>query len=185
MAASFPTSVKTFVDKTVYNTGFPFPSTTEFKSACDEITAIETALNSQLFNTDGTLKNLTISTVDLLALAITSSHATETRLKITNSGASGKAWALNSVADGSFRINISGEMIEALRISSAGNIGIGTVSPDANSILDLTSNTKAFLPPRMTTTEMNAISSPVEGMVIYNTTTHSLYFRNSSAWGAV
>jgi hypothetical protein len=44
MAASFPSSVKTFVDKTVYNTGFPFPSTTEFKSACDEITAIETAL---------------------------------------------------------------------------------------------------------------------------------------------
>lgn len=67
----------------------------------------------------------------------------------------------------------------------SGNVGIGTTSPNANAILDLTSTTKAFMPPRMTTTERNAISSPTAGMVIYNTSTNVLNFYNGSTWGAV
>jgi hypothetical protein len=41
------------------------------------------------------------------------------------------------------------------------------------------------LPPRMTTTERNAIVSPVAGLVIYNTTTNVLNFYNGTTWGAV
>ena len=36
-------------------------------------------------------------------------------------------------------------------IDSFGNVGIGTPTPNANAILDITSTTKAFMPPRMTT----------------------------------
>lgn len=58
-------------------------------------------------------------------------------------------------------------------------------TPDASSLLSLNSSTKGFLPPRMTTTERNAISSPAEGLVIYNETTQVLNFYNGTTWGAV
>ena len=51
-----------------------------------------------------------------------------------------------------------------LNINSSGNVGIGTTSPAATSILDLTSTTKGFLAPRMTTTQRDAIVSPATGL---------------------
>ena len=66
-----------------------------------------------------------------------------------------------------------------------GDVGIGTTSPDAAALLDVTSTTKGFLPPRMTTTQRDAISTPPAGLVIYNTTTNVLDFYNGSSWGAV
>ena len=56
------------------------------------------------------------------------------------------------------------------QISNA-QVGIGTINPDASSILDLTSNSKGLLTPRMTTEQRNLISSPATGLLIYNTTT--------------
>ena len=69
--------------------------------------------------------------------------------------------------------------------SFVGNVGIGTTAPNANAILDITSTTKAFMPPRMTTTQRDAIASPTEGMVIYNLTTHNLDFHNGTSWAGV
>ena len=70
-------------------------------------------------------------------------------------------------------------------IDSTGSFGFNTMTPDASAVIDLTSTTKGFLPPRMTTTERDAISTPAEGLVIYNTTTQVLNFYNGSSWGAV
>ena len=50
-------------------------------------------------------------------------------------------------------------------------VGIGTNSPNASAILDLSSTSKGILVPRMTTTERNAISSPSEGLLIFNSAT--------------
>ena len=47
--------------------------------------------------------------------------------------------------------------------------GIGTNSPDASAILDLTSTTQGFLPPRMTYAQMTAIVSPTAGLTVYCT----------------
>ena len=45
-------------------------------------------------------------------------------------------------------------------------------TPDASSVVDLSGNTtRGFLPPKMTTTQRNAISSPAIGLMIFNTTT--------------
>lgn len=55
-----------------------------------------------------------------------------------------------------------------------GQIGIGIITPDASSSLDVTSTTRGFLPPRMTTTQRNAISTPAEGLVVYDTNLHKL-----------
>lgn len=48
------------------------------------------------------------------------------------------------------------------------NVGIGTTTPNAGALLDLSSNSKALLLPRLTTAQRNAITNPVPGMLIYN-----------------
>ncbi len=68
---------------------------------------------------------------------------------------------------------------------TAQNVGIGTASPDAAALLEVTSTTKGFLPPRMTEVQRDAISSPPAGLMIYNTTTNKLNFYNGTAWEAV
>jgi hypothetical protein len=65
---------------------------------------------------------------------------------------------------------------------NGGSVGIGTASPGASALLDMTSTTKGFLPPRMTTAQRNAISSPATGLQIYNTTTNRLNVYNGTIW---
>jgi hypothetical protein len=55
-----------------------------------------------------------------------------------------------------------------ITVNLSGSIGIGG-SPNANAILDVTSTTKAFMPPRMTTAQKAAIASPTAGMVVFDT----------------
>lgn len=55
----------------------------------------------------------------------------------------------------------------------------------ASTIFDVQSTTQGVTFPRMTTTQRDAISSPTEGLVVYNTSTHVLNFHNGTAWGAV
>jgi hypothetical protein len=47
-----------------------------------------------------------------------------------------------------------------------GNVGIGTITPSSSAILDLSSTSKGFLPPRMTGAQANAIT-PVDGLMVY------------------
>jgi len=54
-------------------------------------------------------------------------------------------------------------------IASMAQVGIGTNSPNANAALDVVSTTQGILLPRMTTAQRNAISSPAEGLTIFNT----------------
>jgi len=71
-----------------------------------------------------------------------------------------------------------------MRITGAGNVGIGTTSPGASANLEVTSTKKGFLPQRMTTTQRDAITSPAAGLMIYNTTTAKLNVY-TTAWEAV
>jgi len=69
-------------------------------------------------------------------------------------------------------------------MESDGRIGFGTATPNARAIIDLTSTTQGFLPPRMTTAQRDAISSPPAGLMIYNTTTNKLNVY-TTAWEAI
>jgi hypothetical protein len=61
--------------------------------------------------------------------------------------------------------------------------GIGTTTPHASAKLDITSVDKGFLPPRMTSSQRDAIPSPAAGLMVYQTDgTSGLYYYNGSAW---
>jgi hypothetical protein len=55
-------------------------------------------------------------------------------------------------------------------------------SPDNSAMLDVKSTEKGFLPPRMNSSQRNAISSPATGLIIYNTDSLSLEFWDGAAW---
>ena len=59
-------------------------------------------------------------------------------------------------------------------------------APHGSAVLDVQSSSQGFLPPRLTTTQRNAISSPASGLLIYNTTTQCLeMFVPSGAWNQI
>jgi hypothetical protein len=55
-----------------------------------------------------------------------------------------------------------------------GQTGFGNATPDASAKVQIDSITQGFLPPRMTTTQRDAIASPAAGLIIYNITTAKL-----------
>lgn len=68
-------------------------------------------------------------------------------------------------------------------VNSYAQVGVGTITPDASSVLDVSSTTQGMLPPRMTTAQKNAIVSPADGLLVYDTTLKTLSCYNSSISG--
>lgn len=66
--------------------------------------------------------------------------------------------------------------------NTSGNVGIGTSSPNASAILDISSTTKGITFPRMTSTQSNAISSPTNGLQVFDITTNSIWYFDGSSW---
>jgi hypothetical protein len=67
-------------------------------------------------------------------------------------------------------------------ILSAQNIGFGTNTPHPSAMLDVTSTTKGFLIPRMTSAQRLSIATPAAGLMVYETTTNSFWFYNGTVW---
>ena len=65
------------------------------------------------------------------------------------------------------------------------NIGIGTTTPAASAVLDITSTTQGVLFPRLTTDQINAIVSPANGLTVYNTELSTLCFYHINVWKKV
>lgn len=76
------------------------------------------------------------------------------------------------------------EVVFAASINDSLLLG-GTGPADSKSQLDVRSTTKGVLLPRMTTTQQNAISSPTEGLLIYDNVLHKLSNYNGTAWTSV
>ncbi len=53
---------------------------------------------------------------------------------------------------------------------------------NASAMLDVSSTNRGALLPRLTTTQRNGIASPAEGLLIYNTTTHSFNYFTQGQW---
>ncbi|MEO6734396.1 MAG: hypothetical protein ABIN01_24460 [Ferruginibacter sp.] len=61
-------------------------------------------------------------------------------------------------------------------------VGIGTNSPKPSAALDIRSTDHGLLIPSMTTTERIGISSPAEGLLVYDITAHRLYQYQDGTW---
>ena len=75
-----------------------------------------------------------------------------------------------------------------------GQVGIGTDNPETSAKLDVSSNNKGFLPPRVslisTTNNSSPIDSPVAGLIVYNLATSNdvtpgYYYWNGVNWVSV
>ena len=109
-----------------------------------------------------------------------------------NGGTNANTTGTNNIFIGTNAIGVSATDSNRTWIGNAstattwlgGNVLIGTTSSAASAILQADSTTRGFLPPRMTTTEKNAIASPASGLVVYDTTLNALNFYNGTAWSS-
>lgn len=84
----------------------------------------------------------------------------------------------------SFTTGVSSGLARMI-ITSAGNIGMGTLSPSISAALEVSSVTQGVRFPVMTTTQKNAIGSPVSGLVVFDTTLAKLCVYSGSAWQTI
>ena len=77
----------------------------------------------------------------------------------------------------------SGGTTTKLQIAYSGSVQIGSNTTEvSSSILTLESGIKGFLPPRMTTTQKNAIGTPAAGLQVYDTTLNQMSYYNGTTW---
>lgn len=89
-----------------------------------------------------------------------------------NGNSSTSANFIGSTSNTSFRIytNNTHRMV----VDSTGNIGVGTTTPSASALLEMSSTSKGLVIPSMTKTQRDAIGSPAQGLLIWNTTLKSV-----------
>jgi len=92
-----------------------------------------------------------------------SSGATSVGMYISSSSTSGTAYGL---------------------LVNGGRSGFGTTTPVESAEVEILSTTRGFLPPRMTTTQKNAIATPAAGLVVYDTTLNKLCVY-TTAWETI
>lgn len=75
----------------------------------------------------------------------------------------------------------TGAYAEKMRLTKDGSFVIGGTSADADAIFQVDSTTKGVLIPRMTTTQRQAITTPPDGLMVYDTDLHVLCFYDTVA----
>ena len=66
-------------------------------------------------------------------------------------------------------------------VTTIANAGIGTTSPNTSAMLDITSTTAGLAIPRLTSAQRNAILSPAQGLMLFNTTTQAIEVYDGTA----
>ena len=79
---------------------------------------------------------------------------------------------------------ITGGTIDGVILGSVSSIGVGA-APVASAKLQVTSTTQGFLPPVVTTTQKNAIASPVAGLIVFDSTLVKLCVYSGTAWQTI
>ncbi|MDF1698826.1 MAG: hypothetical protein P1U56_23430 [Saprospiraceae bacterium] len=72
----------------------------------------------------------------------------------------------------------------AADVNAQGNVGIGTETPDNSALLELDSNSKGILIPRLTATERMSIVSPANALMVYDTDSLCFYYyeQTNTTW---
>jgi hypothetical protein len=145
-------------------------------SATSEVMRITSGGNVLVGTTTELGYKLDVNGVSLFRGSVT--NTTGGFISNTNSSTDDSFWTVVSGFVG-FYVNTGGysKSTSSLITSSS---GVGTMN--ASAILQADSNRQGFLPPRMTNSEMVAISSPAAGLVVYDTTNNKLTVYNGSGW---
>jgi hypothetical protein len=134
--------------------------------------SVNTSGNISIFESSGSVTSTTGSTIiysSLLNFAPTSGTGTFIGFNFT--GTINQTGTATGITRGLY-INptlTAAADFRAIEVSNGGAY-INTTSVQASAILQADSTIKGFLPPRMTTTQKNAIATPVAGLVVYDTT---------------
>lgn len=118
--------------------------------------------------------------------------------------------ASNGLTRSTYDVQLGGTLSKATNIElgnynlsfsrgGSGRVGIGTTSPDASAVLDMTSTNKGVLVPRVALSSgagvSTPVSSPATGLLVYNTVNagsgtntvkaNNFYFWNGSRWSPI
>jgi hypothetical protein len=129
------------------------------------------------------------SFVDIVARQYTSYYGAASGFQIHSSAAT----ALTGFTIQSYNTTLGGKILTLYSTSifeadatAGGGVtlrGSGdTHTAEASALFAMKSITKGFLPPRMTDTEVRAITTPAEGLVVFNTTISHLCIFASNSW---
>ena len=78
-----------------------------------------------------------------------------------------------------------GILLQGGHFITLNGVVFGATSVNASAVLQADSTNRGFLPPRMTTTQKNAIATPAAGLVVYDTTLGKLCVRGAAAWETI
>lgn len=81
--------------------------------------------------------------------------------------------------------NSSYSVANGMWFNATGQVGVGVVTPDASAKLHISSTTQGVLITRGTTTQINAIASPANGLMVYNTTLNKICVYENGSWKQV
>lgn len=132
---------------------------------------------------------LQIKSDEFSVLDIDGSNTLGTWINLENNSNGSSIWQLvttgssNGEGLGNFLIRDQASNTTRLIIKkTTGIIGIGTTTPDSSALLDISSTNRGFLPPRMNSTQRDAIGGPAAGLQIYNTDTKAVEVYNGTKW---
>jgi hypothetical protein len=107
----------------------------------------------------------------------------------TDPGASSASFVIGNLSTSAFELvtyDAVSTWTRRLKLfGNTGNILIGTGSDITSSVFQISSTTQGFLPPRMTTTQKNAIGTPAAGLMVFDTTLAKLCVYSGSAWETI
>jgi len=127
------------------------------------------------------------STAQTAIDALTAVSGASTNEVLTKDGSGNASWvaasslySANGTLAGARTVNMNSLALGFT--NAAAGIAIGAATADASAILDLTSTTEGFALPRMTTTQMNAIGSPIEGLLVWDNVTNDIKGYDGDNW---
>jgi len=92
---------------------------------------------------------------------------------------------IGTTTDAGFRLDVNGTARVSGALRADSSLLVNGTSINGSAIAQFDSGTRGLLPPRMTTTQKNAIATPAAGLVVYDTTLNKLCVRGAAAWETI
>lgn len=79
-------------------------------------------------------------------------------------------------------IHLATNNVTRLTVTGTGRVGIGTTAPNGSAALEIASSSSGLLIPRLNNAQRSSISTPANGLQIYNTSTNTIDYYNGASW---